>query len=357
MILTACQSTPDSVEKDGVVIVKESAETKESESILKDSESVSTDFKETVPENYKDEWKTENDRLSFDAEIIVPDSEITKGFIEEIPVDEDLIRKVLLKEDENEIIESEDVSGRHLDVQDNKNETTSLLGIKYSCIFNDESGNFYFYDYIKEGPYYAGDYIGIDIHAMTDEDKEVQVSYESQLTQLLTSININKGIQKTTLKKKDDGSYDGDISGSTIINGTVSYPAYYYALDGITYLNDSLYAQVNAEGVYILGNTKNYEAASSEKAELLPFETIIASAKQLFEKQLISNTGFTDEKASDLPVSRIQLTYILKNSGNEIIYTPVWVFEKYRDVYFGYLPLFIIDAQTGDLELYSDAGF
>ena len=102
-------------------------------------------------------------------------------------------------------------------------------------------------------------------------------------------------------------------------------------------------------------NVKNYQVSDSEKAELLPFDTIITTAKQLFEHQIISNLT-VDQISSKYSINRIQLTYVLKNSDNGSIYRPIWVFEKNISELNGYVPFFVIDAQTGELELYSNFG-
>ncbi len=316
-------------------------------------ESTETSFKDTVPESFQDEWTAENDHLILDAQVVVPEEEITVGMVEEVPVDENLIRKVLLKEDENEIIEIESESGRQLIVEDKLHEIDSPLGLKYSCLMTDSQHRFDFTDHIEDNKTNNRNDVFINPVDLTEKDQQAREKYETQMLQILEQLGINKGIQKIDLFKNDAG-YNSTVTASTLIGNTASYPLYLYAMEG-SYIEDGCSAQFNNESMWVMYNVKNYQVSDSEKAELLPFDTIITTAKQLFEHQIISNLT-VDQISSKYSINRIQLTYVLKNSDNGSIYRPIWVFEKNISELNGYVPFFVIDAQTGELELYSNFG-
>ena len=332
LLLCSCRATPDSVEKDGVLIQQDSTNSVDS--------AAGTYSKEDVPERWQSVWENSIGEMEIDAKVVVPEGEITQGHVQAVKPDIEKIKELLLPDGTQ-------------DVTDTDLETSYKLWtdgqVEASLGFFDFLGETaIFYDRQNTAAGVAANSEMIDISTMSEEQLQSVRNTEQMTEDLLKNMNLNQTVIYRSMMKYENGVENIYFYVLPAIDGVACSDLAQFCGDD-TYLAEEGTIVFEGTDLNSIDLSQDMEAVDKEPVEMLPFESIMEIAKSKFEADMMNNT-----KGSS-PVDRISLEYIIEKDGTELTYRPIWVFRKnVQWVLEGVCCAF--DAQTGEMLMTFDFG-
>lgn len=354
---SACAHTPESVDKDGIITAKEHTHTEkiiitetqsssEADRILSsDSESLPT------PHTYEETFVSGSKKLIFDAEITSRTSPITTGYVTRIAFNEQNLINTLLSE--TDYIETIDNKTGIISygVQDSNLEVTSekkALGLKQNLQLRGDRFSFNYSNYVNDMSY-SMDVIAADMQNLSDTEEIFITHSKSQVQEFVDKLQISHQLGHTILYD-DSGQFYAYIHTSTSIDNIPCYDlTRFNTADNMIYPDASGHFDISKKGIRNIIINGEYTVASQEPVKILSVNESIEILKTLFDQKIISASE------NSRPIVNIGLYYLLKKEQENIIYKPVWVFEKY-DKDLEYIPYAVLDAISGDLEMYYEIG-
>lgn len=337
VMLAGCAKTPESTVKNGVVTAGD-------ESLQVVVETLAAeDVPASVPERLQQTLECRGGHLEIDAEVIVPDAEIVKGTaaLNEGP-NEAALKKVLF--DDQDIVCRDDFYGNGDDEWVYASEEEQEVPTKVFAIQHGSDLPVMAYDDYSIARYFSiaeGDWLTEE--ECSDEQKQEIDTYRQAMQALLDDLGFH---QKVVLKEYCTAKDPYVVFSSVNV------------LDGVTVCtNDAIglppEVKASGQGMEIsdhgLGHfaiLADFSVQDSEKCELMSWESLMSVVEKLAENQSLGGQ-FNGEQVK---IVRVELKYLILPEGDMWQFHPVWSFEAEFPWVAGTLPMFAVDASTGDLE-------